>query len=874
MDSKTIRQTFLDFFKAKQHEIVASAPMVVKNDPTLMFTNAGMNQFKDLFLGNSPVKFPRIADTQKCLRVSGKHNDLEEVGHDTYHHTMFEMLGNWSFGNYFKKEAIEWAWELLVDVYGINKEHIYITVFGGDEAEHLSPDNEALEFWKAIVPESQILYGSKKDNFWEMGDTGPCGPCSEIHVDLRNAKEKAVTPGRELVNTGDPLVIEIWNLVFIEFNRKADGKLEALPAKHVDTGMGFERLCMVLQGKQSNYDTDVFQVLIQEISKLANRPYGQNPKEDIAMRVMADHLRAVAFAIADGQLPSNNKAGYVIRRILRRAVRYGYTFLGFRDAVLCELVPVLAQQMGNTFPELVKQQALIIKVMQEEEQTFMRTLATGIIKFEQYVQDKKGINVIEGKFAFELFDTYGFPIDLTQLMARELSLDVDMEGFNLSMQEQKTRSRQAAEVDHEDWVEVHPSQESKFVGYDTIECKARILRYRKITTKTKSSYQLVLDCTPFYAESGGQCGDTGQLIGKEGVLEIEDTRKENNLSVHLSSTLPSDPAQEFIAKVNVSSRTATACNHSATHLLHAALKEVLGSHVEQKGSLVNPERLRFDFAHFSKMTDEEILQTEHIVNAKIRANIALQEHREIPIEKAREMGAVALFGEKYGDHVRVISFDPSFSIELCGGTHISSTGHIGFFKIVSESAIAAGIRRIEAVTADGAELLIQEQFRITGALKEVLKGSKDLVKNAEQLIKQHSELQKQIQELQQERAKGMSSSLANEATPCSDIRIVVKKLDMDAQTLKNLAFEMRSQHSDIVCIFGTISEGKPTLTVSIPETLVAAKKLDASLIVRELAKEINGGGGGQKFFATAGGKAPEGMDKALDKAAALLASML
>lgn len=874
MDSQKIRQTFLDFFQSKQHEIVTSAPMVIKNDPTLMFTNAGMNQFKDIFLGNSPVKFPRISDTQKCLRVSGKHNDLEEVGHDTYHHTMFEMLGNWSFGDYFKKEAIAWAWELLVNVYGIDKESLYVTVFGGDESEQLGPDNEALNYWKAILPEDRILYGSKKDNFWEMGDTGPCGPCSEIHVDLRDAKEKAVRSGRELVNTGDPLVIEIWNLVFIEFNRKADGKLEPLPAKHVDTGMGFERLCMVLQGKKSNYDTDVFQILIQEISKLAGRPYGKNAKEDVAMRVMADHLRAVSFAIADGQLPSNNKAGYVIRRILRRAVRYGYTFLGFREAVMCELVAVLAKQMGGTFPELIKQQDLITKVMQEEEQTFLRTLATGIVKFEQYIQDKKAIKTIDGKFAFELFDTYGFPIDLTQLMARELQLEVDMEGFNASMQEQKKRSRQAAEVDHEDWVEVHPSQETSFVGFDTTECKTRILRYRKITTKNKTLFQLVLDVTPFYAESGGQCGDKGILTSDSGEIIIEDTRKENNLWVHLCSTLPATLSQEFVAKVDIASRTATACNHSATHLLHAALKEVLGTHVEQKGSLVDPERLRFDFAHFSKMTDEEIQQTERIVNAKVRANIALTEYRELPIEKAREMGAVALFGEKYGDHVRVIAFDPTFSIELCGGTHISGTGRIGFFKIVSEGAIAAGIRRIEAVTAEGAEELIQEQFKTTAALKEVLKGSKDLVKNAEQLVKQSSDLQKQIQELQLDKAKGLTASLAQEAINCGDIQLVVKKLDLDAQTLKNLAFEMRAQHPRIVCVFGTLAEEKPTITISVPEVLVAEKKLDASLMVRELAKEINGGGGGQKFFATAGGKEPAGLDKALEKAATLLSSLI
>jgi len=874
MDSKQARKTFLDFFRSKQHEIVSSAPMVIKNDPTLMFTNAGMNQFKDIFLGNSPSNYPRIADTQKCLRVSGKHNDLEEVGRDTYHHTMFEMLGNWSFGDYFKKEAIAWAWELLTEVYKIDKENLYVTVFGGDPGENLSVDNEALEYWKAFIPEDRILYGSKKDNFWEMGDTGPCGPCSEIHVDLRSPAEKAKIPGKDLVNQSDPLVIEIWNLVFIEFNRKSDGKLEPLPARHVDTGMGFERLCMALQGKTSNYDTDVFQPIINELATLSQHPYGKDLQIDVAMRVMADHLRAVTFAIADGQLPSNNKAGYVIRRILRRAVRYGYTFLGFRDAVLCKLVPVLVDQMGETFHEIKAQQDLIMKVIQEEENTFLRTLATGIHKFEQYLHEHKDMKLVDGKFAFELFDTYGFPIDLTQLMAREQKLDVDMKGFDACMLEQKTRSRQAAEVDQMDWVEVEAGPEPEFVGYDQLECEARIIRYREVKTKTKDFFQIVLDKTPFYAESGGQVGDCGTLSSASEQLIIEDTRKENNLTVHISSKLPAQLNQTFIASVDRAKRNATASNHSATHLLHAALKEVLGSHVEQKGSLVDPQRLRFDFAHFSKMTAEEILKVERIANAKIRENLQLNEHRDLPIEKAREMGAVALFGEKYGEFVRVISFDPEFSMELCGGTHVQSTGQIGMVKIISEGAIAAGIRRLEAITGEAAENLMQEQFQTLNTLKEVLKGSNDLVKNAESLMKQNADYQKQIQEFQLEKARALSETLALEAEKAGELLLLVKRLDLDGQTLKNLAFELRNHHPKLVCVFGSIMDGKPTLTVSIPEGLVTEKKLDASQIVRELAKDINGGGGGQKFFATAGGKEVSGIDTALERAASYLKPLL
>jgi alanyl-tRNA synthetase len=871
MDAKQVRKTFLDFFKNKQHGIVPSAPMVIKNDPTLMFTNAGMNQFKDIFLGNSTAKTTRIADTQKCLRVSGKHNDLEEVGHDTYHHTMFEMLGNWSFGDYFKKEAIEWAWELLTVVYGINKDHLYVTVFGGDKEENLAIDEEALEYWKKIIPEDRILFGSKKDNFWEMGDTGPCGPCSEIHVDLRSEKEKSKVPGCDLVNKSNPLVIEIWNLVFIEFNRKTDGSLEPLPARHVDTGMGFERLCMVLQKKTSNYDTDVFQPIIKKISQISGREYGKNNEEDIAMRVVADHLRAVSFAIADGQLPSNNKAGYVIRRILRRAVRYGYTFLDLREPFIFSLLPVLVHEMGNTFPELVSQQELITRVIQEEEQSFLRTLAVGITKFDQYISTNKAKKLIDGKFAFELFDTYGFPIDLTQLMATEKKWTVDMESFQACMKEQKNRSKQAAEVDLADWVEVKSSSdETIFVGYETHENETSILRYRKIKTKDKEYYQIVLDQTPFYAESGGQVGDKGMLVSDKEKIFIEDTRKENNLTIHITSKLPVKLTDKFHAAVDLEKRIATACNHSATHLLHAALKEVLGKHVEQKGSLVDDERLRFDFAHFSKMTDEEIVRVENIVNAKIRSDIQLKEYRNIPIEQARQMGAVALFGEKYGDFVRVISFDPSFSIELCGGIHIPSTGQIGLFKIVSESAIAAGIRRIEAITAFKAEQWIQENISVVNKLREVLKGSKDLVKNAETLIQQNENLQKQISELLQDKARSLKTELIKEAVEINKISLVTKKVALDAQTLKNLAFEIRNSNTNVVCILANIFEGKPGLTVAISEELIEQKKLDASVIVRELAKEIQGGGGGQKFYATAGGKDAAGLDAALKKSIELI----
>jgi alanyl-tRNA synthetase len=870
MKSAEVRTTFLEFFKSKQHEIVPSAPMVIKNDPTLMFTNAGMNQFKDIFLGNSPVKFPRIADTQKCLRVSGKHNDLEEVGHDTYHHTMFEMLGNWSFGDYFKKEAIEWAWELLTKVLKIDEKNLYITVFGGDDTDGLASDSEAYDFWKKLVPEDRILFGSKKDNFWEMGDTGPCGPCSEIHIDLRDEKDKAMIKGRELVNESNPLVIEIWNLVFIEFNRQQSGELVPLPSKHVDTGMGFERLCMVMQNVKSNYDTDVFQPLISEIARLSGKKYGDDAKADIAMRVIADHLRAVSFAIADGQLPSNNKAGYVIRRILRRAVRYGYTFLGFNEPFICKLVPVLADQMGDYFTELNSQRDLIIKVINEEEQSFLRTLANGINKFENYIKQHTGKKIIEGAFAFELFDTYGFPVDLTQLMAKENSYDVDMAAFANCMGEQKNRSRQAAAVDKDDWVLIHNIAETEFVGYDKLQAEAKIIKYRKIKSKDKEYYQVVLDITPFYAESGGQTGDKGYLISEGKKFFVDNTVKENDLIIHLMKTIPEQINAGIEAVVDTNKRKNTANNHSATHLLHSALRKVLGEHVEQKGSMVDDERLRFDFAHFSKLSDEEISKVEDIVNEKIRENIKLEELRNIPIVEAREMGAMALFGEKYGDNVRVISFDRNYSVELCGGTHVEATGQIGLFKIVSESAIAAGVRRIEAVTSAKAEKFVNEHIKIVEDLRNLMKGSKDVVKSVESLIEQNNLLSKQILEFQKEKASSVKLDIIKSIQEKNGINMLVGRADLDAQSLKNLAFEIKNEVENVFIVLASGYEGKPSITVMLSENLVKERNLNAVNIVRELAKEISGGGGGQDFYATAGGKNIDGIDNVIAKAYKLL----
>jgi len=871
MNSAKIRQTFLDFFENKQHKIVSSAPMVVKNDPTLMFTNAGMNQFKDIFLGNSPVVYPRIANTQKCLRVSGKHNDLEEVGHDTYHHTMFEMLGNWSFGDYFKKEAIEWGWELLTDVYGLEKDRLYVTVFGGDQSENLEPDNEAREVWKAIVPDKRILFGSKKDNFWEMGDSGPCGPCSEIHVDLRSDEERIQKPGSDMVNTGHPEVIEIWNLVFIQYNRKNDGSLEPLPAKHVDTGMGFERLTMALQHKKSNYDTDVFQPVIAEIGTITGKKYGDNQKQDIAMRVIADHLRAIAFAIADGQLPSNNKAGYVIRRILRRAVRYGFTFLDCKEPFINKLVKVLVQEMGAFFPELKAQQELITKVIAEEENAFLRTLSQGIKRFELYIEAHPGLTEIDGAFAFELFDTYGFPVDLTQLMARENNLSVDMEAFSRSLEQQKQRSRLAAEVDTDEWVEIRQGNDKTlFMGYETLTAETQIMKFRKVKTQKDTYYQIVLDQTPFYAESGGQVGDRGTLTSGDETIIIKDTQKENDLIVHITEKLPADVSGVFVAQVDTEKRRMTMNHHSTTHLMHAALKKVLGNHVEQRGSLVDENRLRFDFSHFAKMTPEEIRKVEQIVNAKIRENVPVHDQREVPIDEAKAMGAAALFGEKYGERVRVITFDPTYSIEFCGGTHVPATGQIGMFKIVSETAIAAGIRRIEAITADRVEELMYEQEETMTGLREIFRNKTDLVKAVHELTDEKKALEKQIEAMKREKIANLKFVLKQKAESINGINFIAHKLDGDAQGAKDLAFMLKDIVENMYLVLGYESDGKAGLTVMISDEIVTTKNLNAGQIIREIAKEIEGGGGGQPHFATAGGKNPGGIERAQERARALL----
>ncbi|WP_207426303.1 alanine--tRNA ligase [Pedobacter sp. SYSU D00535] len=875
MTTKEIRKAFLDFFEGKQHQIVPSAPIVVKNDPTLMFINAGMNPFKEIFLGEAPVKYPRVADTQRCLRVSGKHNDLEEVGIDTYHHTMFEMLGNWSFGDYFKEEAIEWSWELLTSVYGIPKDRLYVTVFQGDEKEGLPKDQEAYDFWKKWIAEDRILLGNKKDNFWEMGDTGPCGPCSEIHVDCRSDEERVKVDGKALVNNDHPQVIEIWNNVFMQFNRLKNGSLQPLPAMHVDTGMGLERLVRVLQQKSSNYDTDTFQPLIQFISGKSGIPYNQgesNGKTDIAMRVMADHIRAIAFAIADGQLPSNNKAGYVIRRILRRAVRYSYTFLGFKEPFFNTLVPVLADQFDGVFPELKAQQDFVQKVILEEEVSFLRTLATGIQRFEKYAAENKSV---AGDFAFELYDTFGFPIDLTQLMAREKGLSVDMDGFNSALEEQKTRSRAATAIDASDWVVVHEGEENEFVGYDVLEAEAKILKYRKVAAKGKEQYQIVLDRTPFYAESGGQVGDSGVLVsvGSDAhAIKITDTKKENALIVHFSDELPADPAVTFIAKVDEPKRLSTENNHSATHLLQAALREVLGTHVQQKGSLVNADYLRFDFAHFAKVTEEEIERVEAIVNQRIRENIGRVEERAIPYQEAIGRGVTALFGEKYGDFVRVITFNPEFSMELCGGTHVKSTGQLGYFKIISEGAVAAGVRRIEAITGEAAEAYLTQQSKLVNELKALLKNPKDLTKSIEGLLEENAKLKKELERNVLEKAGSLKSDLAAKVQNVNGVNLIAEKVDLpSAEAVKNLAYNLKDIVDNLFLVLATENEGKPGLTVMISENLVEERGLHAGNIVRELAKEIQGGGGGQPFYATAGGKNPAGLAAALEKARALVA---
>ncbi len=866
MTSAQIRTAFLDFFKSKGHHIVPSAPMVVKNDPTLMFTNAGMNQFKDIFLGNSPAKYPRIANTQKCLRVSGKHNDLEEVGIDTYHHTMFEMLGNWSFGDYFKKDAIAWSWELLTEVYKLSKDRLYVTVFEGDSKENLAFDQESFDHWKKVLPEDRILRGNKKDNFWEMGATGPCGPCTEIHIDLRSDEERKKVDGKTLVNESHPQVIEVWNNVFMEFNRKADGSLDKLPAQHVDTGMGFERLCMAMQGKTSNYDTDVFQPMIQFIALNSGVKYGAAEKTDIAMRVMSDHIRAIALAISDGQLPSNNKAGYVIRRILRRAVRYGFTFLNLKEPFLNKLVPILAEQFKDVFPELKAQQDFVIRVITEEELGFLRTLDTGIKKFDEY----KGKSV-DGKFAFELFDTFGFPIDLTQLMARERGMEVDMTGFNKCLDEQKERSRAAAVVDTDDWVIVKEGEEVEFIGYDETEGEAEILRYRKVKAKNKEQFQLVLNRTPFYAESGGQVGDSGYIEANGEKTSITDTQKENNLIIHYVDKLPKDVSATFVAKINTSRRKQISNNHSATHLLHSALKQVLGAHVNQKGSLVNEAQTRFDFSHFAKVSDEEIQKIEKIVNEKIRENILLDERRNVPVQQAMDMGAMALFGEKYGEFVRVITFDPAYSIELCGGTHVKATGQIGQIKVVSESAVAAGVRRIEAITADKADSYFEEQQLQLNSIKELLKNPKDLVQRIQGLLDENTALQEQINVFVNEKTQIVKKELIGKIKSVNGINFLAVKVELPtADALKNLSFELKNQIDNLFFLAGAEIDGKALLSLIVSDNLVKDKNLNATNIIRELSKEIQGGGGGQPFYATAGGKNPAGLSKALEMAGSFI----
>jgi len=865
LTAKEIRDSFKEFFASKGHQIVPSAPMVIKGDPTLMFTNAGMNQFKDIILGNVPRKYPRVADSQKCLRVSGKHNDLEEVGHDTYHHTMFEMLGNWSFGDYFKKEAIGWAWEYLVTKLGINPENLYATVFEGAPAEGLGRDDEAAGYWEQFLPKDHIINGNKHDNFWEMGDTGPCGPCSEIHIDLRTDEERKAVPGASLVNQSNPRVIEIWNLVFMQYNRMADGSLEPLPARVIDTGLGFERLCMVLQGKTSNYDTDVFQPIIHEIAEMANVKYGEDKDKDVAMRVIADHIRTISFAITDGQLPSNAKAGYVIRRILRRAVRYGYTFLGFKESFMYKLLPVLIETMGEAYPELKAQQNLIHNVIKEEEESFLRTLDTGIRLLDKQMTDLKaaGKTQLGGVDAFTLYDTFGFPIDLTELILREHDMTVNLEEFNTEMAKQKERARNAAVVETGDWVTLKEG-ETKFVGYDLFECDAEILRYRQIKHKDKVLYQIVLDQTPFYAEMGGQVGDTGWLISEDEKIEVTDTKRENNLPVHLVKKLPKDVTGSFVAKIDGERRIACECNHSATHLLHQALREVLGTHVEQKGSFVSPNSLRFDFSHFQKVTDEELRQVEKLVGEKIRADFPLEERRDMPIAAAKALGAMALFGEKYGDEVRVVKYGNS--IELCGGTHIPSTGRIGSCRILSESSITAGVRRIEAVTAAAAEnytFALQDTFR---TLRAMFNNVPNLEQTIRKAIEENAELKKEVGEFVKEKVQQMKKDLIANAKVLNGIKVVVFKGEIPVDALKDLAFQIRGEsevEEKVLFVAGVKDNDKCTLMVMLSDPLVAAG-VNASKLVRDASKLIQGGGGGQPHFATAGGKNPAGLDAAVD----------
>ncbi len=862
MKSTQVRQQFLDFFASKKHLVVPSAPMVIKNDPTLMFTNAGMNPFKEYFLGNAQPESNRITDTQKCLRVSGKHNDLEEVGIDTYHHTFFEMLGNWSFGDYFKKEAIAWAWELLTEVYKINSEQLYVTIFEGAEEEKLGKDEEAYNLWKEILPEDRILLGNKKDNFWEMGDQGPCGPCSEIHVDIRPEEERKKTSGASLVNQDHPQVIEVWNLVFIEFNRKADGSLEKLPNKHIDTGMGFERLCMVLQGKTSNYDTDVFTPLIREIETLTNTKYGESEHTDRAIRVIADHLRTVYFAIADGQLPSNTGAGYVIRRILRRAIRYGFTFLNQKEPFIHLLVKILSQQMGAAFPELIKEQQLAYNVIKEEEHSFLKTLDQGLLLLETILGQTKG-KVVDGEKAFELYDTFGFPFDLTALIANERGFTIDQSGFDKAMEIQKSRSRSAAVSKAEDWVELCKVKEHPFVGYDQLNTEVKISRFRKMTTaKEGEFYQLVFDATPFYPEGGGQVGDKGYLESSNGdVFYIVDTKKENNLIIHHSKTLPEKLTATFTAVVDPKQRHRSSCNHTATHLMHQALRSVLGTHVEQKGSMVHSGMFRFDFSHFAKVSEDELRQVEQFVNARIREKIPLEEQRNTSYDEAIKQGAIALFGEKYGDQVRTIRFGQS--MELCGGTHVSNTNEIWHFKILSEGAVASGIRRIEAITGDAAKKYFEEQTALLEQVNLLLKNAQDPLKAIQNIQSENSSLKKELGELSKLKAQVLKEELRNEVETLAGISFLAKEVDLDAQAMKSLSFELGDSLSNALLVLGSRKTGKPLLSCYISKTLVEEQGLDAGKIIRELGKYIQGGGGGQAFFATAGGKRTEGIAEAI-----------
>ena len=865
MTANEIRDSFKNFFESKGHVIVPSAPMVIKDDPTLMFTNAGMNQWKDIILGTKDPEPRRRTDSQKCLRVSGKHNDLEEVGHDTYHHTMFEMLGNWSFGDYFKEEAITWAYEFLVDVLKINPEHLYVTVFEGSKEEGLERDSEAAAIWGRFFPESHIINGNKHDNFWEMGDTGPCGPCSEIHIDSRTPEERAAVPGAELVNKDNPQVIEIWNLVFMQYNRKADGSLEPLPHKVIDTGMGFERLVRVMQDKHSNYDTDVFQPIIKKIGELSGYTYGEKEETDVAMRVVADHLRAIAFSIADGQLPSNAKAGYVIRRILRRAVRYAYTFLGQREAFLYRLLPTLVEEMGGAYPELPAQQTLIGRVMKEEEESFLRTLSTGISLLEGVIEQtvKAGSDTVDGEKAFTLFDTYGFPLDLTQLICSEKGLKVDEAGFNAEMQKQKERARNAAAVETDDWV-VLAEGETQFVGWDALEAESRILRYRRVQQKKQTYYELVLDSTPFYAEMGGQVGDRGTLQSETETVEIFDVKRENNLPIHLTKKLPANPAAAFHATVDAEARHASEANHTATHLLDQALREVLGTHMEQKGSLVTPDYLRFDFSHFQKVTPEELREVERIVNRRIREDIPMQDHRDVPIEEAKQLGAIALFGEKYGDRVRVVQFGKS--VEFCGGCHAKSTGRIGLVRILSESSVAAGVRRIEAITGKAAEESIYAQEDILRGLQNFFAGAKDLTAAIKKTIEENDGLKRQVDDFVKERITALRDRLVGNATERGGVKVLSSVLPSGVapDAVKDLAFQISGMlPENMICVLGSTFEGKPLLTVMISKNLVEGRGWHAGNMVREAAKLIKGGGGGAPHFATAGGKDASGLEQAV-----------